>query len=272
MGTVTVNDKQLYYTQQAADFKAFDPSAPDGVAPYVPAELINLTNQQMFDRYGLAIGGVVAPASATASDPRINALIGPPATYLPDLQLLSPKYVNQDIGPYKLAYKYFDPSNAGANREGYVSVRETTPTPLANGWNLVTRQILGTTRTLLVYGDNLPPSFVVDPNLSLTVNQADLNNGSSFVVQGTIVDNSFGKRSFWQSFRLNDASYVSPLQTDAAGAFIMLTFTVKDFAGNSTRVSLRINVLSNVTLIKDVGRKDLPTIQPSITLEALLGR
>ena len=272
LGTVTLNDKQLYYKQQAADFKPFDPSAPDGVAPYVPAALVGLTNQQMFDRYGLAIGGVVAPASATASDPRINALIGPPARYLPDLQLHSAKYVNQDVGPYKLAYKYFDPTNTGANREGYVTVRETTATPLVNGWNLVTRTILGSTRTLLVYGDNLPPSFVVDSNTPSTINLADLNNGSSIVVQGSILDNSFGRRSFWQSFKLNDASVVSPLQTDAAGSFVMLTFTIKDFAGNSTRVSLRLNVLSNVTLIKDIGRKELPTIQPSITLKALLGR
>src|SRR5262249_23725842 len=120
MGTVTVNDKQLYYRQQAADYVPFDPTASGGVPAFVPAELVGLTNQLMFDRYGLAIGGIVAPASATASDPRIGALLGPRSTYQADLQLLSPKYYNFDTGPYKLAYKYYDPSNPTANREGYV--------------------------------------------------------------------------------------------------------------------------------------------------------
>ena len=115
----------MYYKQQAADFKPFDSTAADGVAPYVPAALVDQTNQQLFDKYGLAIGGIVAPAGATASNPRIDALVGPHATYLPDLQLLSKKYVNEDVGPYLLSYKYFDPSDPQANKSGYVTVKET---------------------------------------------------------------------------------------------------------------------------------------------------
>jgi hypothetical protein len=169
-----------------------------------------------------------------------------------------------------LAYKYFNPSDPQANKSGYVMVKETAPTLLASGWNLVTREILGVTRTLLVYGDNVPPSFVIDPKSPTTINKADLDNGSSFVVEGTVLDDSFGKMHFRQSFQLNDPKHVSALQTDGTGSFVILTFTIKDFAGNATDVHLRLDVSPTATLIKDIGRKNLPTIQPSITLVALL--
>lgn len=270
MGTVTVNDQQLYYKQQAPDFKPFDSTSPDGVAPYVPTDLIDKTNQQLFDTYGLAIGGIVAPSGATASNPRIDGLVGPHATYLPDVQLLSKKYVNQDNGPYLLKFKYFDPTDPHAGTSGYVTIKETTPTLLANGWNLVTRQILGRTRTLFVFGDNLAPNFVLAANSLTTINQADIDNGSTFVIQGDIVDNSFGTRHVYQEIKLNDPTHVSAVQTDAVGKFVIISFTVKDFAGNSTVIHLRFDVSDTSTLIKDVGRKDLPTILPSITLQALL--
>ena len=270
MGTVTVNDQQLYYKQQAGDFKPFDSTKPGGVAAYVPAELVDQTNQQLFDKYHLAVGGIVAPAAAVASNPRIDALIGPHGEYLPDVLLVSKKYVNQDAGSYFLTYKYFDPSNAKAGKLGYVTVKETTPTLLANGWNLVTRNILGTTRTLFVYGDNLAPSFVLAQNAPTTINQADLDNGSTLVVEGTIVDDSFGKRHFRQEIKLSDPLRVSALQHDATGAFVIVTITVKDAAGNASNIRLRYNVSPTAILIKDLGRKNLKTIQPSITLDGLL--
>ncbi len=63
-GTVTVDGQQLYDGKQASSYKPFDSSTPGGVPSYVPAELVDLTNQQLFDNYGLAIGGILAPASA----------------------------------------------------------------------------------------------------------------------------------------------------------------------------------------------------------------
>ena len=40
---------------------------------------IGKTNRELWDKYGLAIGGAVAPAEA-ATDPKIDGLIGGPAT------------------------------------------------------------------------------------------------------------------------------------------------------------------------------------------------
>jgi hypothetical protein len=236
----------------------------------VPAPLVGLTGKQMYAQYGLAIGGIVAPADATASNPRIDGLIGSKSTYLPDVQLLSKKYFNNSALDYKLVFKYFDPTGVGHDKSGYVTVKETAATPLSNGWNLITRQVLGVTRTMMVFADSTPPTFVLNANVLTTINQADLDNGSTFVVEGKILDNSFGSMNFRQSFKLNDPKYVSALQTDAKGSFVVLSFIIKDFAGNAYQVNLRLDVSATSTLIKDVGRKLLPTITPSITLKALI--
>jgi hypothetical protein len=265
MGTVTHNGQQLYYLEQAADFVPFDTSKPGLVQSFVPQELRNKTNQQLWDQYGLAVGNIVAPASATASDPKINALIGPPSTYRADLNLISRKYSN-DLTGYKLSYQYVDQS-----QNALITVKELSATPLTSGWNLLTRTVQGVPRTLLVYGDNTPPSFVVSASMPLVINKADLDNGVTFFVQGSVVDDSFGQMNFVQGFQLNDAKHVSALQTRADGStFVTLTFTITDFAGNSTVVKLDLTVTSTAPLQSSLGRKNLPTIIPSETLLKLL--
>lgn len=265
MGTVSHNGQQLYYFEQGANFVPFNTSSSDGVAAWVPTALRNKTNQQIFDQYGLAIGGIVAPASATQSDPRINALIGPTSTYQTGLELESAKYSNQ-LATYKLQYRYTDPA---INTR--VTVREQTATPLTQGWNLLTRTILGATRTLLVYGDTTGPTFAINPNLSTTLNKADLANGTSFVIDGQLLDDSFGSKHFNITIKLNDANFVSVLQTRADGTqFVTISFQIKDFAGNTSMVNLDFNVSTIATLVKDMGRRNQPLFDVSATLQALL--
>jgi hypothetical protein len=274
MGLVTHNGAQVFYNEQAADFtpfpstdhadpKHFGPKA----APYIPAGLLDLTNAEIYSMYGLAIGGIVAPADAVPQA-GINGLVSPKlASYLPDLQLLSAKYFNFAIKPYLLAYKYLDPATGK-----YVTVKETTPTTLVAGWNLITRTILGQTRTLLVYGDNIPPTFTFGSIVPGVINKADIDNGSTFVVEGYIVDDSFGKKFFRASFELNDATHFSAIQTRPDGSmYVTLTFTVSDYAGNKFVVTTDLTVTLTATLLKDIGRLNLPTITPSTTLLKLLG-
>jgi hypothetical protein len=274
IGLVSINGAQVYYRQQAANFTPFpstdhgtDPNFGPLAAPFVPAELLDRTNADLFAQYGLAIGGIVAPANAVDGTPqRVNGLIGPTlASYLPDLRLVSAKYYNN--ANYNLIYKYFD------NTTGkYVTVKETTPTTLHSGWNLLTRQIAGATRTLLVYGDFTPPTFEFNPGDIRTINKADIDNGATFVISGNIIDDSFGKRHFELAVKLN-GNNVSQIHKDAMGNdVITITFTIKDFAGNATTVSVDLQVSYNAILTKDIGRKDLETIQASETLiELLLG-
>jgi hypothetical protein len=153
-----------------------------------------------------------------------------------------------------------------------VTVKETTPTTLVSGWNLITRTILGQKRTLLVYGDNTPPTFTFGSIVPGVINKADIDNGSTFEGEGYIVDDSFGKKFFRQSFKLNDPTHFSAIKTRPDGSmYVTLTFVVTDNAGNSFKVTTDLTVTFTAILIKDLGRKNLPTITPSVTLLELIG-
>jgi hypothetical protein len=129
--------KQLYYTLQAANSVPF----PSGKMPAgFPPELIGKTNQQMFNTYGLALGGAIAPATTT-TDPVYNGLIGAAAQYLSKLVLVSPAETSSLSG-YVLKYRDSDG----------ITQTDSTPVNLSLGWNLVTRFIDGHNRTFFVYG------------------------------------------------------------------------------------------------------------------------
>jgi hypothetical protein len=64
-------NQRVYYLLQNADAIPF-PAA----APTVPAAYVGLTSQQLWDQFGIAVGGTVAPANAI-SVPGIVGLIGP---------------------------------------------------------------------------------------------------------------------------------------------------------------------------------------------------
>jgi hypothetical protein len=103
--------------------------------------LIGKTNRELWEKYGLALAGGVAPAGAR-TDPRIEGLVGAPSTYRPGLVL----------------YNVFSPK-----LEGYRpictlpgQVRKTTPevrpVDLRRGWNLVTQKVNDEVRSFLVFG------------------------------------------------------------------------------------------------------------------------
>jgi hypothetical protein len=66
-------NRRLYFTMQHASAIPFPLPRYD-----VPAEYIGLTNQQMWDLFGVALGGEIAPATAMVV-PYITGLVGPPA-------------------------------------------------------------------------------------------------------------------------------------------------------------------------------------------------
>ena len=268
-GAITIDGQQVYFPEQAADYVPFSSSTTGGVP--VPAEFIDKTNAQLFAEYGLTIGGYVVPLSASASNPRINALLGSPLTPATHLQLTSAKYVEGN-NPYFLSYGYYNPSEPIADIYGNnVLVQESTPTPLQNGWNLITRTILGATTTLLIYGDNIPPTFVLLSDLTpSTFSVGDIVAGVSFYVVGYISDDSFGSRVFFQHIKLDDPQHVSPVQTDSTGSYINVFFTIQDAAGNATLVNIRFSVVDGDPSTFDPGQPILPPFPPSVTLQALL--
>jgi len=263
LGTVTLNGKQLYYLEQASDYVPFPTVAAGAATPYdpqVPQELRGLTNTQISTTYGLAIGGIVAPP-ATVVDPKIHAVIADPATYPAAVTLQSAKYTN-NLSGYLLGYK-------DANGK---KVRETVPTQLREGWNLLTRTASdGSVRTFLVYGDITPPTFKLDPSIMLVINPVDLKTG--IYIQGTVTDNSTGSQGFRQQFSdLDKLPVKTKINADGTTvSYVTLTFTIKDRAGNATVVNLDIVIDPNAPLQENSGFQDLPPKPVSVTLLSLLG-
>lgn len=286
IGLVSHNGQQVYFKEQAFDyvpypdasFVANNPGVQHGpiAAAWVPPALLNQTNQQLWDTYGLAIGGVVAPKNAIP-DPLINGIVGPATQYPPPNYLWSAKWFDTRKGPYFLIYSYWNPSlNQGKGAYTYIS--ETTPTPLVGGWNVIKRtfsyvsngQLITQPVSLLVYNEIQDPSFI-QANPGQVLNLADVNNGTVFNLSGWI-SASYGKVQFTATVKLNDPKYVSALKTRADGTqYVTISFSITNFAGTTTQISIDFNVTTTATLIKDMGQKYLPYTDISTTLARLLG-
>jgi hypothetical protein len=144
--------KQLYFLEQGADYVPLKNvgsgkfrSAATG---HVPAELIGKTNRELWDKYGLAIAGTVAPADAKA-DPRIDGLVGPRTESRPDLVLHN--VYSRNLKGYRPAYT--DPDRKKKNSAGRGS-------DLQQGWNVVTEKINDQLRSFLVFGGADKPAYV----------------------------------------------------------------------------------------------------------------
>jgi hypothetical protein len=254
LGTVRFNDHQVYYFKQAADYVPFPASATDTLT-WLPPELVGKTNQQLWDEFGIAPGGIVAPADAVVV-PGINGLVGSRSMYLPELDLRSDKYTNQ-VNSYRLSY---------TNPIGDV-VREQNVTPLREGWNLLTRQVAGETRTFFVYGDTVAPVFILNTERTdLRVNPLGLQYG--IVIYGTVFDDSFGEMHFRRQFK---NLQTLPKKTDAAGKqYLELTFTIQDLAHNVTTVTLKVVLDPNAPIVPGTDQRDLPPREIPRTLAELL--
>ena len=252
LGTVRFNNHQVYYTKQAANYVPF-PTATD--MTWLPPEIVGKTNTELWDQYGIAPGGVIAPEDAVPV-PHINGLVGSRSAYLPELELRSNKYTNQPA-TYRLSY----------NTPIGDIVLESNATPLREGWNLLTRQVDGHTRTFFVYGDTKAPVFTLDTTRTdLRVNPLGLKYG--IVVYGTISDDSFGTMHFRRKF--NDLE-TRTIKTDSKGKkYLELDFQIRDLAGNTTSVLLRVMLDSTVPIVPGTGQRDLPPREVPRTLAALL--
>jgi hypothetical protein len=271
LGTIDLNGQQLYYTEQGATFVPFPADPKAAYYSYMPKALMDQSNGSLFSTYGLAVGGTVAPADAH-TDPRIHGLIGSKTTYVPRIDLAGRKYTQfaTNSADYTPKFTYTD---ANGKKQTYVAAN----VQLTQGWNLITLPLsgdlsayLGPVRTLLVYGDNIPPTFEISPSVPLVINRADFNNGATWVLEGNVVDDSFGKIFFRKDFTLNDSRYFKLDPADPTGNTLLFSMIIQDFAGNKTTVVIRLTLTDTAPLQKDLGRKNLPEILPSETLIFLL--
>ncbi|MDZ4781847.1 MAG: G8 domain-containing protein [Planctomycetia bacterium] len=132
---VTLDGQQVFLDRQLPDAVAFDGYAQ---GTYIPAAVVGLTNEQLWDDFGVAVSGA-PPAGDLTKDRRILGSIGPVVEQLPAINVLSEQYTEQLRG-YQLSY-----------RVGDETIVESTPVDLVRGWNLLAREIGGRTRSLFVY-------------------------------------------------------------------------------------------------------------------------
>lgn len=143
--------KQLYYLEQAADHvplrKNLTPEEAKRLGTAegsVPEEMIGKTNRELWDQYGLAIAGAVAPPGAT-TQPGIHGLIGPRTEY-PQPEIIPAALQSAELKGFKLV----------CLAAGKKKVAETEPTDLRPGWNLLTVPIEGKRRSFLIFGGKKP--------------------------------------------------------------------------------------------------------------------
>ena len=253
LGTIRYNGMQLYYHEQAADFIPFKSGS---AADYMPEELIGKTNAQLWEEFGLAVGGAVAPQGAF-TDPTINALIGDATEYQTKIKMKS-KVWSSELEGYQLRYK--DPETGK-------TVKDPNRVDLREGWNVITRQVNGEKRSFLVFGDTTPPEFILKTKL-LSINPADLKKGIKIV--GQIKDDSLGSKNFKKRFKNLDKLTV---QSKVDGTeFVVLSFSVKDRAGIRTAVEIEIVIDPDLPREHVRKRKNLDQrVIPEETLAALLG-
>lgn len=142
--------QQLYYLEQAADHVPLrnDLTAAEqkklGIAKgSVPEELIGRTNRELWQRFGLAVAGAVAPAEST-TEPRIHALIGPKSTY-PKPEIVNHAVAVEQLSDFKLICFAADKKQVAASE----------PLSLQSGWNLITLTIDSHPRSFLVHGGKI---------------------------------------------------------------------------------------------------------------------
>jgi hypothetical protein len=269
LGTVQYKGQQLYYLEQRADYVAFPSNT---AASYIPTALEDLTNAAMFAKYGLAVGGLVAPSDGVINPPRIHGILGSQTSYGPIVNLWGPRYTqfNPANPSYRLAYSYLAPGSATL-----AVTSEAGMSQLVQGWNLLTRNMtiggISYVRTILVYGDNIAPTFTLGTGVPTTLNIADWNSGSTWQFAGTIYDDSVGTMPLRLNAKLGSTTYFPDgLLTDANGTYVVFRLIIADLAGNQTQLAITLRLTANATLLKDLGRKILPEIIPSDTLIFLL--
>jgi hypothetical protein len=143
--TPTYPHKQIYYADQRADYVPLKAVGDGKFRPaatgHVPVELIGQTNAELWEKYGLAIGGSAAPADAKA-EPKIDGLVGDCSTVRAGLTLhnvYSPKL--EGYRPIVAA-----PGQAKKATAAVATVE------LQRGWNLVTHTLDDQVRFFLVFG------------------------------------------------------------------------------------------------------------------------
>lgn len=222
-----LGDDRVLWNDPQGTHRLFFPSQHESAVPFGPEAsplFGGLTSAEMHRRFGLSIGGTVAPATATQF-PRSNALIGPDTVELPST--VAPLYA---IDPAELtdAQEYtqkFRLQYPGA----WENFRLADEVGLAadGGWAV-------DAEGSAVFADDEPPLFILRPSLSdLRIHPDDVRFG--FRVDGQVYDRVgafVSVRAFTQDFHA----------LEVVDGTVEVSFTIHDMAGNALPVTLELEV------------------------------
>jgi len=238
---VFIDGQRQYFSKQAPDFIPF----PSATAPdYVPTELIGKTNLQLWNEFGLAVGGevgTVSPTSGGASaagapftglkrrsrSNNTEATSSSPVGERPVLRLASDTFTEQLTG-YQLVYQ---------NEQGDLFT-DPQPANLNADWNVITRTIDGHIFSFLVRGIVQPPSFVATGNTAIH----PLSLPKGFRLRGAMTDDVVGTTNI--IVRFSGSHLISlPVQERADGSsFVILGFQLTDNIGNVSDIEVELTL------------------------------
>lgn len=225
--------KQFFLNQQRPDFVPYKQGGPN-----VPEDFVGLTNAELQAEYGLAVGGTMVPEDAEP-DSKTGVFMADPVEMPAPMVLLSDRYANDE--EYTLRY------SVDGKR-----THESHPTDLKEGWNLLTREVEGQKRTMVVFKDTSGPRFKLRPLTPRVLNPIDRN--ATVYVVGQILDNSLARRTYK---RAHDLSQYKLRTTDDDRDYVNVAFNIYDRSQNTRRVSFRIYFDSNVAPLHELYRKHL---------------
>lgn len=252
--TLGYNGKQLYWDWQNPGLVPF--SAANGTLTGTVMD--GLTTQQLWDTYGLAPGGTIAPSDFTADSMIKGGGVGSPTVYRPAVTITSKTFTN--IGSYT-----FNAKDVAGNT--YTTALQL----VENAWNRVTYTIGGNLHTHWIYYDTVSPTIQAK---AFDINPLDIRAGAVFQLKYYVVD-QVGIFTVKDDAKINiDLSKVSILtDSTTGGQYFEVTLNAKDSAGNRTSKVLRFNI-SATALRLIQGRNYAPRTAPKAVtrlLAVLLG-
>lgn len=127
---ILYNGQNVYYDGQAADYVPFD-----GTVRSLGPELDGLTNQQLWDRYRLAIGGHIAPAGLVASADIVGGSLGPAVAFDPAIDRQPSVW---GVYGWQVAHVWNYPPGYSATVTIAGAPYFTDPKDMHWGWNVLT--------------------------------------------------------------------------------------------------------------------------------------
>ncbi|KAL3924708.1 MAG: hypothetical protein SGILL_000880 [Bacillariaceae sp.] len=219
-------DKQIYFPSQisAANSSEFSEIPIFG----------SMTGGEIWDKFHLAVGGVLAPEDSHRGGLFTNGWIGSRAEYPQTDELVSRRF--------------------SCGLKDYVPVIRTSNGTLLKGrllnldpgWNLVAtvgnQDNCPSKQSFLVYGDASGPTFEFHPKQPRAIHRDDLTFG--FLIAGEVVSSNGGKEVVHERFRKT----VAELPLDAAdGTVLNLDFNVTGISGCQSVIPFAVLVSKEAT-------------------------